>query len=76
MLNGSAEITSCLLIRCLAPPRRLTGPAHCVDGCVIYSIGQDLEDDGGVRDEQRWIEGDIIFRLLDADRRNAPLKDG
>ncbi|KKM88504.1 hypothetical protein LCGC14_1258070 [marine sediment metagenome] len=40
------------------------------DGRLIYSIGMDLEDDGGKDD--RDISDDVTFRLFDPDRRNKP----
>lgn len=40
-------------------------------GCIIYSVGMNLLDDGGVCDMDSD-KDDVIFRLLDADRRNSP----
>jgi len=40
------------------------------DGVVIYSVGDNLADDGGK--DYRADADDIPFRLLDPDRRNRP----
>ncbi|HUU22151.1 MAG TPA: hypothetical protein VM389_06400 [Phycisphaerae bacterium] len=40
------------------------------DGCMIYSVGKNLTDDGGIGYDQDG--DDIVFRLFDADGRNRP----
>jgi len=41
------------------------------DGCVVYSVGENQRDDGGVSDPSQET-GDIVFRLFDAAKRNTP----
>lgn len=33
------------------------------DGVIVYSVGRDLKDDGGVREEVGKTGGDLVFRL-------------
>jgi hypothetical protein len=40
-------------------------------GRMVYSIGQDLRDDGGEASRQ-GTDGDLIFHLFDLSRRNHP----
>ncbi len=39
-------------------------------GCVIYSVGRNLQDDGG--EENGEDADDIRFRLFDVAKRNKP----
>ncbi|NBB94580.1 MAG: hypothetical protein GVY16_02460 [Planctomycetes bacterium] len=43
------------------------------DGFVLYSIGDDLEDDGGVEYEQYYDEGDVVVTNLEPDGEKIDL---
>ncbi len=44
------------------------------DGVIVYSVGPDKEDNGGVRNRHNWLAkgSDLGFRLWNADRRRQP----
>ena len=44
--------------------------ARTDDGCILYSVGTNLTDDGGIGYDQDG--DDIVFRLFDPDKRNRP----
>lgn len=47
------------------------------EGCTVYSVGSDGKDDGGRPGSRPTRDGDLVFRLLDTDRRNqAPADAG
>ena len=45
------------------------------DGLVIYSVGPDMSDDGGIRFDDETEKGDISFQLLRA-RSASPSSEG